>query len=106
VALITSISKFQSRLKAGNSEIIAAGETYESKASTKNRVESVLKNAAGATVVDLTEQPEFPCISTELKPSPRSKVIPTGPAGCGLVCRRLAPLAPKQLTPPVTLRNP
>jgi uncharacterized protein len=47
--------KFRFRLKAGNGEIIAVGEAYESKASAKNGVESVQKNAAGATVVDLTE---------------------------------------------------
>jgi uncharacterized protein YegP (UPF0339 family) len=46
VALITSIGKFRFRLKAGNGEIIAAGEACESKASAKNGVESVLKNAA------------------------------------------------------------
>ncbi|PXX11887.1 YegP family protein [Mycolicibacterium moriokaense] len=48
-------SKFRFRLKAGNGEIIAVGEAYESKASAKNGVESVQKNAAAATVVDLTE---------------------------------------------------
>jgi uncharacterized protein YegP (UPF0339 family) len=47
--------KFRFRLKAGNGEIIAVGEAYESKAAAKNGVESVKKNAAGATVVDLTE---------------------------------------------------
>jgi uncharacterized protein YegP (UPF0339 family) len=47
--------KFRFRLKAGNGEIIAVGEAYESKASAKNGVDSVQKNAAGATVVDLTE---------------------------------------------------
>ena len=47
--------KYRFRLKAGNGEIIAVGEAYESKASAKNGVESVKKNAAGATVVDLTE---------------------------------------------------
>jgi hypothetical protein len=48
-------SKFRFRLKAGNGEVIAVGEAYESKAAGKNGVESVQKNAAGATVVDLTE---------------------------------------------------
>jgi uncharacterized protein YegP (UPF0339 family) len=48
-------SKFRFRLKAGNGEIIAVGEAYDSKAGAKNGVESVQKNAAGATVVDLTE---------------------------------------------------
>jgi uncharacterized protein len=47
--------KFRFRLKAGNGEIIAVGEAYESKASAKNGVEAVQKNAASATVVDLTE---------------------------------------------------
>jgi len=47
--------KFRFRLKVGNGEIIAVGEAYESKASAKNGVESVQKNAAAATVVDLTE---------------------------------------------------
>jgi uncharacterized protein YegP (UPF0339 family) len=43
------------RMKAGNGEIIAVGEAYESKAAAKNGVESVKKNAADAKVVDLTE---------------------------------------------------
>jgi uncharacterized protein YegP (UPF0339 family) len=47
--------KFRFRLKAGNGEIIAVGEAYESKAAAKNGVASVQKNAAGAAVVDLTE---------------------------------------------------
>jgi uncharacterized protein YegP (UPF0339 family) len=47
--------KLRFRLKAGNGEIIAVGEAYESKASAKNGIESVKKNAADAPVVDLTE---------------------------------------------------
>ncbi len=47
--------KFRFRLKAGNGEIIASGEAYESKAAAKNGVASVQKNAADAAVVDLTE---------------------------------------------------
>ena len=35
--------------------VIAVGEAYESKASAKNGIESVQKNAAGAAIVDLTE---------------------------------------------------
>jgi uncharacterized protein YegP (UPF0339 family) len=46
--------KFRFRLKAGNGEIIASSEAYESKASAKNGVESVKTNAADAPVVDLT----------------------------------------------------
>jgi uncharacterized protein YegP (UPF0339 family) len=48
-------SKFRFRLKASNDEIITVGEAYESKAIAKNGVESVQKNAAAPTVVDLTE---------------------------------------------------
>jgi len=47
--------KFRFRLKAGNGEIIAVGEAYESMAAVENGVQSVQKNAAAATVVDLTE---------------------------------------------------
>jgi hypothetical protein len=47
--------KFRFRLKAGNGEIIASGEAYESKAAAKNGVASIQKNAADAAVVDLTE---------------------------------------------------
>jgi uncharacterized protein YegP (UPF0339 family) len=47
--------KFRFRLKAGNGEIIPSSEVYETKASAKSGVESVRKNAADATVVDLTE---------------------------------------------------
>ncbi|MDV8009002.1 MULTISPECIES: YegP family protein [unclassified Rhodococcus (in: high G+C Gram-positive bacteria)] len=46
--------KFRFRLKAGNGEIIAVGEAYESKAGAKNGIESIKKNAAAAEVVDLT----------------------------------------------------
>ena len=47
--------KFRFRLKAGNGEIIATGEAYESKASAEKGIASVQKNAADAKVVDLTE---------------------------------------------------
>ncbi|PKW26733.1 YegP family protein [Phycicoccus duodecadis] len=46
--------KFRFRLKAGNGQVIATGEAYESKASAMNGVESVRKNAADATVDDQT----------------------------------------------------
>jgi uncharacterized protein YegP (UPF0339 family) len=41
-------------LKAGNGEIIATSETYASKASAKNGIESVRENAPKAEVVDTT----------------------------------------------------
>ncbi len=46
--------KYRFRLKAGNGEIIAVSEAYESKASAKNGIESVRKNAPDATVDDQT----------------------------------------------------
>lgn len=39
-------------LKAGNGEIIATSETYQSKDSCKNGIESVKKNAPTAEVVE------------------------------------------------------
>ena len=50
----TAKGQFHFNLKAGNGEIIATSEMYESKASAKNGIESVKKNAADAEVVDLT----------------------------------------------------
>lgn len=47
--------KFRFWLKAGNGEIIAVSEAYDSKASAKNGIASVQRNAPDAKVVDLTE---------------------------------------------------
>ena len=47
-------NKFRFRLKAGNGEIIAVGEAYESKAGVLGGIESIKKNAAEAEVVDQT----------------------------------------------------
>ena len=44
--------KYRFRLKAGNGQIIAVGEAYESKASALNGIASVQKNAPGATIDD------------------------------------------------------
>jgi len=46
--------EFRFRLKAGNGETIAVSEGYASKAGATNGIESVRKNAADATVDDLT----------------------------------------------------
>jgi uncharacterized protein YegP (UPF0339 family) len=43
--------KYRFRLKAGNGEIIAVSEAYETKVSAKNGIESVKKNAPDAPVV-------------------------------------------------------
>jgi UPF0339 protein TDE_0826 len=46
-------NKFRFRLKAGNGEVIAVGEAYESKAGCLNGIESIRKNAPDATVVEI-----------------------------------------------------
>jgi uncharacterized protein len=46
--------KFRFRLKAGNGQVIAVGEAYESKEAAKNGIESVKANAADAAVDDQT----------------------------------------------------
>ena len=43
---------FRFRLLAANNQVIATGESYASKASCKNGIASIKKNAASAEVVD------------------------------------------------------
>ncbi len=50
-----STGKFRFNLVAGNGEIVATSEAYESKAGAKNGIEAVRKAAADAPVVDETE---------------------------------------------------
>ena len=45
--------KYRFRLKAGNGEIVASGEAYETKASAKDGVQAVINAAAGATIVEV-----------------------------------------------------
>lgn len=45
--------KFRFRLKAGNGQVIAVSEAYESKDSCMNGIESVKKNAADANIVEV-----------------------------------------------------
>lgn len=44
--------KFRFRLKAGNGEIIAVGEAYESKAGALNGIDSIRRNAPEAVLDD------------------------------------------------------
>ena len=46
--------KWRFRLKAGNGQVIAVGEAYESKAAAQNGIESVKSNAPGAVTDDQT----------------------------------------------------
>jgi uncharacterized protein len=45
--------KFRFRLKAGNGEIVATGEAYETEASAHKGTEAVQRAADGATIVDV-----------------------------------------------------
>ncbi|GCE00144.1 YegP family protein [Embleya hyalina] len=45
--------KFRFRLKAGNGQIIAVGEAYETRAACMNGIDSIKRNAADAKVVEL-----------------------------------------------------
>lgn len=45
--------KYRWRLKAGNGEIIATGESYESRSGCMNGIESVKRNAPIAEVKEL-----------------------------------------------------
>jgi uncharacterized protein YegP (UPF0339 family) len=47
--------KFHFNLVAGNGQVIATSETYESKESALNGIKSVQTNAPGATIVDETK---------------------------------------------------
>ncbi len=47
--------KYRFRLKAGNGEIIAVGEAYESKAGALGGIDSVRRHATDAEVVDQTD---------------------------------------------------
>lgn len=47
--------KYRFRLKAGNGEIIATGEGYESKSGCLNGIESVRKNSQDAEIVEVAK---------------------------------------------------
>ncbi|OIV39508.1 DUF1508 domain-containing protein [Mangrovactinospora gilvigrisea] len=46
---------YRFRLKAGNGEIIAVGEAYNSKAACLNGIDSIKKNAPDAEVKEVAE---------------------------------------------------
>ena len=48
--------KFHFNLKASNGQVIGTSQLYASEALCKNGIESVMKNAPTATIVDETEQ--------------------------------------------------
>lgn len=45
--------KYRFRLKAGNGQVIATGEAYESKSAALNGIDSVKANAGTAAVVEV-----------------------------------------------------
>ena len=48
--------EFRFRLKARNGEVIATGESYTTKANCKNGINSVIKNARDAEIIEPTEE--------------------------------------------------
>ena len=48
--------KFHFSLKAGNGEIIATSQMYDTKSGALNGIDSVKKNAPGATVDDQSDK--------------------------------------------------
>jgi len=44
---------YRFRLKAGNGQVIATGEAYESRAAAENGIKSVQTNAPGAPTVEV-----------------------------------------------------
>jgi len=50
----TKNGQFRFRLRAANSQIIATGESYTTKAGCKKGIESIKKNAPIADIEDLT----------------------------------------------------
>ena len=48
--------EYRYRLKGGNGEIVATGESYKTKTGVKEGVEAVKRAAAGAGVVDNTDE--------------------------------------------------
>ena len=47
--------EYRFRLKSANGEIVATGESYKTKAGVKGGVDAVKRAAAGAAVVDKTD---------------------------------------------------
>lgn len=66
--------KFRFRLKASNGEIIAVGEAYTSKMSAMNGIDSIKRQAAEASVHDMTS--ETPAKPTQQKPTAHKPAKP------------------------------
>jgi uncharacterized protein YegP (UPF0339 family) len=49
--------RYRFRLKAANGQIIATGESYDSKAAAMHGIESIRSNAMAAALVDLSDAP-------------------------------------------------
>ena len=58
VVYLDRAKKFRFRLVAPNGEIIAVGESYESKASCINGIKSIQRNAPIAALIDETVKKE------------------------------------------------
>jgi uncharacterized protein YegP (UPF0339 family) len=80
--------KFRFRLKAGNGEIIAVGEAYESKSGAMGGIESIRSNAMAAALVDLTDAPapaaRASAGASAKKPGPSNPSGPPASPGSGM----------------------
>lgn len=66
----SSNGKFHFNLQAGNGEIIATSQQYETRASAEKGIESVRANAASAVLDDQTEQTQRPAAPKAAVPKP------------------------------------
>jgi uncharacterized protein len=85
-----SAGKYRFRLKANNGEIIAVGEAYGSKTAAMSGIDSIKRQAAEASVHDLTsEMPDKQMHDKSAqdrqpqKPSAQKPAKPKQPAGMG-----------------------
>jgi uncharacterized protein len=70
-------NEFRFRLKAGNGEVIAVGESYPDKKSVQKGIASIQKNAPVAAIVDTTIEAEKPATK---KPAAAKKTAAKKPA--------------------------
>jgi len=73
-------NEFRFRLKAGNGEVIAVGESYPDKKSVLKGIASIQKNAPIAKIEDLTIETEEKKPAKEKKPAAKKTAAAKKPA--------------------------
>jgi uncharacterized protein len=87
-------NEFRFRLKAGNGEIIAVGESYPKKTSVLKGIASIQKNAAEAKIVDTTIEAEEKKPAKEKKPAAKKTVAAKKPRTSGPAAKKTAAKKP------------